>query len=179
MQMVPQGQPSPRLLNTVVPDSHAPSAPAAASTRRFTRLKEALVPAIGIAIFVGVTVGCFVMAGARWFHAREIRAEQAHRGTAAAGSPAIAPTNHAAVGIPGSEQISRDDIRVTAIVLGQPRLAVINGQQAGEGDVVNVRRSARDQVKLRVTKISDGGVELTDGTQTIAAPLAQPSQPRK
>ncbi len=69
-------------------------------------------------------------------------------------------------------QIAAEHIRVTAISLGHPRLAVINGQQVGEGDFVKIRAPTRVEVQLQIVKIADGRIELSDGTQIISARLA-------
>jgi len=63
-------------------------------------------------------------------------------------------------------------LSVTAISLGQPRLAIVNGKQLGEGDEV-VAEAAR----LRIVKISDGEVEFSSGAQVILARLAPPKLP--
>jgi hypothetical protein len=70
----------------------------------------------------------------------------------------------------------RDSIHVSAIALGHPRLAVINGRAVAEGDWLTVHTPTRAvTVKLRVLKIADGAIDLTDGTQTIRAQLDIPS----
>ena len=66
-------------------------------------------------------------------------------------------------------KISPDAIHVTAISLGQPRLAIVNGKQLGEGDEV-----VAEATRLRIVKISDGEVELTGGAQVVMARLAPP-----
>jgi hypothetical protein len=73
-------------------------------------------------------------------------------------------------------QVTQDLLRVTAISLGHPRLAVINGTQVAEGDFITVQSTAARSVtiNLRVLKIGDGRIDLTDGTQVIQAHLAIP-----
>ena len=69
-------------------------------------------------------------------------------------------------------QIDERLIHVTAIALGHPRLAVINGQTVAEGDYVKVRSSNPAVIaSLRVAKIGDGRIDLSDGTQTITTQL--------
>jgi hypothetical protein len=73
-------------------------------------------------------------------------------------------------------QISADLIHVTAISLGHPRLATINGRTIAEGDYVTVHPpTANVAVTLRVLKISDGRIELSNGPQLITARLEIPS----
>lgn len=76
-------------------------------------------------------------------------------------------------------QLSANMIRVSAIALGHPRLAVINGRTVTEGDSVTLQ--AKDSpvaLILRVNKIGDGAIELTDGKQLFSAQLAIPSRPK-
>ena len=63
-------------------------------------------------------------------------------------------------------------LNVTAISLGQPRLAIVNGRQLGEGDEV-----LTDAARLRIVKISDGEVEFSSGAQVVLARLAPPKPP--
>ena len=75
--------------------------------------------------------------------------------------------------------LSADMVRVSAIALGHPRLAVINGRTVAEGDPVTLQ--AKDSpvaLTLRVSKIGDGAIELTDGKQMFSAQLAIPSPPK-
>jgi hypothetical protein len=66
-------------------------------------------------------------------------------------------------------------LRVTAISLGHPRLAVINGNQVAEGDFFTVHTpTASVAVTLRVLKIGDGRIDLAAGLQLITVHLAVP-----
>lgn len=186
MQLLPQEKPSPRLLNTVVPDSYRPATATSGPKSRSALLRGALFSGNGLAIFVGLIIACFLVAGANWLHERKMRAERAAPVAptliAASTSSISSSTEEVAPPAPIMVQISAASIRVSAIALGHPRLAVINDQQVTEGDLVTVRASpARVQVTLRVTKIADGRVELTDGTQTIVTQLslamAKPKKP--
>ena len=73
---------------------------------------------------------------------------------------------------PAVAKINADAIHVTAISLGQPRLAIVNGKQLGEGDEVMAAAT-----RLRIVKISDGEVELSSGPQVVMARLAPPKPP--
>ena len=69
-------------------------------------------------------------------------------------------------------QISPKLLRVTAIALGHPRLAVINGQELTEGDSLTVQApDAAVAVTLRVLKIRDGLIELANGSQIVTVRL--------
>lgn len=184
MQLVPQEKPSPRLLNTVVPDSFGAGA-ATPATPDSALGRGALFSGNGLAIFVGLTLGCLLVAGAGWLHQRHIHAQREAPVpptllTTSTGSVSSS-VHEVATPAPIMVEIGRDQIRVSAISLGHPRLAVINDQQVGEGDFVSVRSTvARVQVRLKVMKIADGRIELSDGTQTIVARLALgPAKPNR
>lgn len=177
MQMVPQDRPPPRLLNTVVPDLPAAPAP----TGRGSALgRTSLFSGNGLAIFVGVIIGGVLLAGAGWLHNRHLEAERA-----AAMAPVLVDASTGSVSSAEHElapptpivvQLAAEHIRVTAIALGHPRLAVINGQQVAEGDYVTVHApTARVELKLRIVRIADGQIELNDGWHTIIARLATPT----
>ena len=73
---------------------------------------------------------------------------------------------------PPVPKISLENVHVTAISLGHPRLAIINGKPRGEGDEI-----VASSTRLRITKISDGEIELSNGVQVITARLEPPKQP--
>jgi hypothetical protein len=78
---------------------------------------------------------------------------------------------------PVTVQLTADVVQVTAIALGHPRLAVINGKQVAEGDTITVHTPIRSvTITLRVLRISDRQVELSDGTQRVVARLVVPGQ---
>lgn len=75
-------------------------------------------------------------------------------------------------------QMRADLLHVTAISLGHPRLAIINGQQVAEGDRVTVYTpTASLALTLKVLRIGDGRIDLSDGTQVITARLEMPGPP--
>ena len=73
-------------------------------------------------------------------------------------------------------QLSADMVRVSAIALGHPRLAVINGKTVTEGDSITLQvPNATLALILRVAKIGDGSIDLSDGKQMFSAQLTIPS----
>jgi hypothetical protein len=63
-------------------------------------------------------------------------------------------------------------IHVTAISLGEPRVAIVNGKQVTEGENIVIPASNQSTaVTLRVVKIADGRIDLISGTQMITARL--------
>ncbi|MBA2744077.1 MAG: hypothetical protein H0U43_07205 [Chthoniobacterales bacterium] len=176
MRIIPNDGDSARLLNTVVPDIRAASAN---DSQRASQLKRGGFWGNGVAIFIGLAAAVLIVGGATWLHERRVAADRA-----AAMTPVLLPTSTDSVSsseeplaapAPIMVQISADDIRVSAISLGHPRLAVINGQQVSEGDFVTVHTpTVRVEVKLKVVKIADGEIHLSDGSQTMVARLRVP-----
>jgi hypothetical protein len=92
-------------------------------------------------------------------------------------SLAVAGTAEAPV--PIVIQLSADMVRVSAIALGHPRLAVINGKTVAEGDSVTLQApNSAVALILRVARIGDGSIDLSDGTKMFSAQLTIPSPPR-
>jgi hypothetical protein len=70
-------------------------------------------------------------------------------------------------------QLSADVLSVSAIALGHPRLALVNGKPVSEGDTIVVHTPIRSiAFTLRVVKISDGRIDLSDGSNVFCARLA-------
>jgi len=76
----------------------------------------------------------------------------------------------------GTVPIAAAMVHVTAISLGDPPLAIVNGKRLAQGDAVALHspRSAV-AVKLWVLKIADSQIDLTDGTQVLSAHLEVPA----
>jgi hypothetical protein len=88
------------------------------------------------------------------------------RNLVAAPTPRISPPEPIAV------RISANLIHVSATSMGDPRLAIINGQLVGEGEQITVHTpTASTAVSLRVLEIVDGQILLSDGSQVITARL--------
>lgn len=131
----------------------------------------------GRAIFVGLVAGGILISAAGYAFVRHERAQR----EAMAMPRLVSVVTHTVSGSPHTVttpppvivQFNPDVIRVSAIALGHPRLAVINGRAAAEGDTVTVHTPNHSvAVTLRVVRIADGRVDLSDGTQTIHARLA-------
>jgi hypothetical protein len=70
-------------------------------------------------------------------------------------------------------------IHVSAISLGEPRLAIINNKQVTEGDNIIISIPESGAVTLRVMKIADGHVDFSTGTQIITARVETPRGPNR
>lgn len=123
----------------------------------------------GRAIFLGLVAGAVFICVVSFLYRRQQvarqHAEEARRMVAVSTQSVSRPE-------PIVIQISADLIHVTAISLGHPRLATINGRTVAEGEFLTVHTpTANVAVTLRVSKISDGRIELSNGPQLITARL--------
>jgi uncharacterized protein HemX len=174
MRLISQQTPAPRLLSTVVPDVRE-KPPERVSMR--SRLKSvSLFTGNGRAIFLGLVVGAALICAVGFLYKRQQaarqHAEEARRMVAVSTQSISRPE-------PIVVQISADVIHVSAISLGHPRLATINGRTVAEGEYLTVHTpTANVAVTLRVLKISDGRIELSNGPQLITARLEIPPAPR-
>lgn len=71
-----------------------------------------------------------------------------------------------------------DAFRLTAILVGSPSLAVINGRPYQEGQVIRMPKidapkGAAPQVAPRVYRILDGAVQIQAGEQILTVPLSR------
>jgi hypothetical protein len=71
-------------------------------------------------------------------------------------------------------RVSSDLLHVSAIALGEVRLAIVNGKQLTEGDWLEVR-TPDGVAALRVVKIEDGLVHFGYAGETIDAKLTTPA----
>jgi hypothetical protein len=171
MRLISKSTPAPRLLSTVVPDVREKT-PERVSMR--SRLKGvSLFSGNGRAIFLGLVAGavliCIIGIVYKRQQAARERAKEERR-MVAVSTQSVSPPKPIVI------QISADLIHATAISLGHPRLATINGRTVAEGEYITVHTpTANVAVTLRVLKISDGRIELSNGPQLITARLEIPS----
>ena len=170
MRVLSSTLPTPRLLSTVVEDVREKLPE---RVRMRSRIKHvSLFTGNGRAIFLGLLVGALLICTFGIVYARH---QAARRHAENERKLLAASRNSVSQSDPILVQLSADLIHVTAISLGQPRLAIINGKHLSEGDQITVQApSAQMAVTLRVLKIADGRVELTDGTQVITARVEFP-----
>lgn len=71
------------------------------------------------------------------------------------------------------DKIDESAFRVTTILLGNPSLAVINGQSYQEGEFLRMPRGG-PQLRILVHRIADGQVLLQHEKRVFAAPLKRP-----
>ena len=170
MRLISQKTPAPRLLSTVVPEARERMAgPVSAKSR----LKGAsLFSGNGRAIFVGIAIGAVLLSAISFVYVRRHAARQ--RAEAVRSFVSVS-THSISRPKPIIVKISADLIHVTAISMGHPRMAIINGHLVGEGELFTLQiPSSSVAVSLRVVKIADGKLQLSDGTQEIEARLELP-----
>lgn len=140
------------------------------------------------AIFIGIIVGALLICGLAVFFATRPSAEPETPAKSERLIPVSGTPSPVIVATPPplwpsratSIEVTPDMLKVSAISLGHPRLAVINHQQVAEGDWVTVQTAnARVAVKLHIIKILDGRIELNVGNQTITVPITQLNLKRK
>jgi len=160
MRIIWKSSPSPRLLNTV--ESDIARNKAEAPTGKFSLKSASLFSGNGRAIFVGIVVGAAIFAILGVTYTRHQSQKSQREAGAREGAEASGP----------SALILTNQIQVSAISLGEPRLAIVNGKQVTEGESITITTPDQSTtVRLRIVRIADGRIDLSDGTQVITARL--------
>jgi hypothetical protein len=180
MELIPSKLPEPRLLSSIAPEPTQTDTASEAVDSPFQLQGSRIFSGNGRAIFIGLVAGGLLISAAGFGFVRHERAKR----EAMALPKLLNVVTHTVSGSPHTVttpapvvvQLNADVIRVSAIALGHPRLAIINGRAVGEGDTVTIHTPGHSvAITLRVLKIGDGRIDLTDGTQTISARLAVPT----
>jgi hypothetical protein len=180
MQLVPNQIPPERLLSSM--EAQESTSIEVASDSPFVLKGAGMMSGNGRWIYIGLLVGATLISivglifgrhaqreGDRFNFPTFIKARTHHLAEPGSAEP---PT-------PIVIQLSADMVRVSAIALGHPRLAVINGKTVAEGDNVTLQApNASVALILRVVKIGDGSIDLSDGTKMFCAQLTIPSPSR-
>ena len=174
--------PAPRLLQTVAPEVTEAKLSVDNAGGRFSDQGPSLLSGNGRAILLGILLVAVILSTIGVIHSRHQAArrhQEERRELLTVATNTISMPSHPEITpAPIVVKISADVIHVTAISLGHPRLAIINGQQVTEGDQITVHTPAASvAVTLRVLKIVDGRIDLSDGTQVMTARLDIPSAP--
>ena len=176
MELIPRKLPERPLLSAIEADP-PPVQPADANADSPFALKGSrLFSGNGRAICLGICAGAVLISVLgvtyeRHQHAKREAMNVPRMFTVATGKAVTTPPG-TSTPAPLVVEMNPELIHVTAIALGHPRLAVINGRSVAEGDWINVHGPSRNiTVALRVLKIADGRIDLTDGTQVISAHL--------
>src|ERR1700682_4111481 len=161
MHLIPSRMPPPRLLSSAARDVSETLQPIDDSNVHFKLKGESLLFGNIRAILVGIAVGGILLwgAGALFDRYHGLKQDEMHvsKVLRVVTSGVSGPPHSNATPRPVIVQIDSDLLRVSAIVLGHPRLAVINGRSVAEGDNLVVHAPTRAvAITLHVLSISDG-----------------------
>ena len=181
MQLVPNQMPPERLLSSM--EAQESTSTETASDSPFVLKGAGMMSGNGRWIYIGLLIGAMLISIVGFIFGRHGEKEGDRfrfptfikaRTQSLTDSPVSAATP-----APIVVQLSADMVRVSAIALGHPRLAVINGKTVTEGDSVTLQApNASVALILRIVKIGDGSIELSDGKKMFSARLHIPSPPR-
>lgn len=180
MQLVPNQIPPERLIISL--DAQESRSVGDGSDSPFVLKGAGMMSGNGRWIFIGAMIGAMLLSIGGIIFGRHAMKEGDRFDF-----PTFIKARTHSVGVPGSAatpapiviQLSADMIRVSAIALGHPRLAVINGKTVAEGDRVTLRApNSAVALILHIVKIGDGSIELSDGTKMFSAQLTIPSPPK-
>jgi hypothetical protein len=163
LRMAPNEKARPRLLSTAA-SSQAPLALPEPVPRR----RRSVFVTLWL-VFVAAAVAGAIAAGADHFFSHENSAKSPPISVLKPIRQALPTPPSPPLEVPGSA------LHVTAIMLGAPPLAIVNGKQLSEGDWLEVRMDA-GVAALHVIKIEDGVVRFAYGGRVIEARFEQLSQ---
>src|SRR5262249_40376668 len=176
MQLLPDRLPRRRLIMSM--ETQEGDIPAESSNSPFVLKGAGIMSGNSRWIFIGGLIGVIVLGlgGIAYPRYRETLGRHLR-------SPISIKARTQSLGLPGSStppapiviQLSADMVRVSAIALGHPRLAVINGKTVAEGDSIVLQApDSSVALVLRVVRIGDGSIDLSDGKQLFSAQLTIP-----
>jgi hypothetical protein len=173
MHLAPNRMPEPRLLNSLDPEEVTPWADRSHSPLAEKEVGESSGKRRWI--YAGI-VGAMVFSIIAFICGRSVGKDGEQpdfRRFITARTHSLAASPHSAeTPAPVVVQLSADVLRVSAIALGHPRLAIVNGRPVSEGDTIIVHTPTRSvALTLRVVKISDGRIDLSDGSKVFCAQL--------
>lgn len=179
MQLVPNQLPPERLIVSM-------DAPESAATPDGSESPFVLKGATAMSgssrwLFIGVLIGALLLsiAGIVFTRHRDKNGDPIRLPTFIKARTQSVATGAGVPPAPIVVQLSADMVRVSAIALGHPRLAVINGRTVTEGDNVTLHApNTSVALILRVSKIGDGAIEFSDGKQYFSAQLTIPNPPK-
>jgi hypothetical protein len=82
----------------------------------------------------------------------------------------------AASAAPTDIKLSADDFFVTSILLNEPPLAVVNGRELAEGEMIHVQTGAQTIV-VQLASVQDGQIVLRYLNKNLVVPLRRKGEP--
>ena len=179
MQLVPQQLPPERLIASM--DAPERVKAPEISDSPFVLKGAGMMSGNGRWLFMGLLIGAMILSigGIIFTHYRDKNGEALNFPTFIKARTQALASGSGAPPAPIVIQLSADMVRVSAIALGHPRLAVINGKTVTEGEQVALQApNSQVALVLRIVKIGDGSIDLTDGKQMFSAKLTIPTPPK-
>lgn len=170
MRLVPQDKPSEPLIYSMAPSPFDKDLPAELGQARLKgsgflwNNTTAWIGGILFALAVVILGSLYVVDQRQKRAAERSLAAMSTVTTEPAGAPAV--------------RVNIDKLYVSAISLGDTKLAVVNGASLAEGDYLQVE-TEYGSARLQVLKITDGAVEFTNGPATIVAELRRSPTEKK
>ena len=180
MQLVPNQFPPERLIASM--GANERTAPVDTPDSPFVPKGAAAMSDTSRWLFIGVLIGGMLLSvgGIVFTHYRGKNGQPLQFPTFIKARTQSLATGSGAAPAPIVVQLSADMVKVSAIALGHPRLAVINGKTVTEGDNVTLHApNSALALILRVSKIGDGEIEFSDGKQFFSAQLTIPNPSQK
>jgi hypothetical protein len=91
-------------------------------------------------------------------------------------SPAVPVAQTTAESAPAAVTLKADSFVVSSILLGNPPLAVINGREMAEGEIVAIQIGAQ-RLYVQLASVQDGRVVLRYLNQNLIVPLRRTGEP--
>ena len=179
MQLVPSQLPPERLLTSM--DAQERATPVDTSDSPFVLKGANTMSGNSRWLFFGAMIGAMLLSigGIVFTHYRDKDGQSLHLPTFIKARTQSLATGSGAAPAPIIVELNADMVKVSAIALGHPRLAVINGKTVTEGDQVTLHASNSSiALILQVSKIGDGMIEFSDGKQFFSAQLTIPTPPK-
>ena len=176
MEVIQNIKSRPRLLESAAAEVQAGSSPLNSKASKHRLKRSDTFGGNGRAIFIGLLLGALVVSGTGYLRstddAGDTHLASVRKFFAVRTRSVLIRTVHRGDGAALRVHIDPSMLRVTAIALGHPRLAIINGKEVTEGDSITLNSpDGGISVTMRIVNIVEGRIELTDGTEIITAPL--------
>jgi hypothetical protein len=179
VNILPNPETAPLRLSSAVLEHKRPASAVLPPVSSGQLKKSGLFRGNGVAIFIGLAIAGVALGGISKFlswREAQLRGDGTPPRLLEVQTKHISADRDAIVAPePVVVEIKPEHINVTAISLGHPRMAVINGRTVSEGDFLTFRGPAANvTIRLLVKRIGDGQIELVHAGQIIIARIGLP-----